>query len=146
MWTKTITPRFGEIDGQCHVNNCVPPTWFETARDPFFRLFHPKLDLGEEWNIVMAKYTVEFSSQMVLGADVEIRTFIKRIGRSSVTVYHEAWQNGVFCAKGDAVLVYYDLPNRKSIPIPERIREELQKHFVDENNPNLRSRSGRISR
>lgn len=131
MWTKSITPRFGEIDGQHHVNNCVPPEWFETARDPFFRLFHPKLDLAEEWNIVMAKYGVEFIDQMRLGEDVEIRTFIKTIGRSSVTVYQEGWQGGRLCVKGEAILVYYDNANRKSLAIPGRIRAELEKHPVE---------------
>lgn len=131
MWTKTITPRFGEIDGQHHVNNCVPPTWFETAREPFFRLFHPELDLEKEWNIVMAKYSVDFHSQMRLGADVEIRTFIRKIGRSSVTVYQEGWQNGMLSVTGEAVLVNYDKVNCKSRPIPEHVREALREHMAE---------------
>lgn len=144
MWTKTITPRFGEIDGQLHVNNCVPPTWFETAREPFFRLFHPDLDLEQEWNIVMARYSVDFCNQMRFGVDVEIRTFIKKIGRSSVTVYQEAWQNGVLGVKGEAILVNYDKAALKSIPIPERIREELAKHMLEDSEHDPRPGSRRL--
>ena len=144
MWTKLITPRFGEIDGQRHVNNCVPPTWFETAREPFFRLFHPELDLEKEWNIVMAKYGVDFHNQMRLGADIEIRTYIKKIGRSSVTVYQEGWQNGVLSVTGEAVLVNYDKANCKSLPIPEHIRESLAGHLVENDIQGMRSRSGRL--
>lgn len=144
MWSKLITPRFGDVDGQRHINNCVPSMWFETAREPFFRLFHPDLDLAESWNLVMAKYSVEFISEMRLGADVEIRTFIKKIGRSSITVYQEAWQCGVLGAKGEAIIVYYDLAGGKSMVIPDALREELGKHMVDKDNPNLRSRSGML--
>ena len=140
----SITPRFGDVDGLRHVNNCVPPIWFETAREPFFRLFHPNLDLAEEWNLVMARYSVDFISQLRLNGVVEIRTFIKKIGRSSVTVHQEAWQNGLLGARGEAVLVYYDLAALKSLPIPESIREELAGHMIDPDNPPASARSGRF--
>ena len=143
MWTKSITPRFGDIDGLRHINNCMLPVWFEIGREPIFRYFHPDLDL-EGWRLIMAKISVDFVSQMRLGADIEIRTFIKKIGRSSMTVYQEAWQDGELGAKGEAIIVHYDFDNLKSLPIPEDIREELLKHMVDEDNPNLRSRSGRF--
>ena len=144
MWKKSITPRFGDVDGLRHINNCKLPEWFELARDPAFRFFHPKLDL-ENWSLIMAKITVDFISQMRLGYDVEVRTYIKKIGRSSFTVYQEAWQEGVLGAKGEAIIVYYDFQNLKSLPIPDSIRAELEKHMVDETNPNLRSRSGRLA-
>lgn len=143
MWSKIVTPRFGDVDGLRHINNCMIPIWFELGREPAFRLFHPDLDLGN-WQLIMAKISIEFTSQMRLGADVEIRTFVRKIGRSSVTVYQEAWQNGVLGAKGEAIIVYYDFVNEKSLTIPEAIRTELERHLVSPDNPNLRTRSGRF--
>jgi acyl-CoA thioester hydrolase len=145
MWTKFVTPRFGDIDGLRHINNCMLPIWFETAREPFFRLFHPNLDLDDEWQLIMAKITVEFMSQMRLGADVEIRTFIKKIGRSSMTLYQEAWQGGVLGAKGEAVVVHYDFREKKSLPIPEAIRIELERHPINESGQSGKSGSVRFS-
>lgn len=142
-WKTIVTPRFGDVDGLRHINNCVVPEWFELAREPLFRLFHSHLDL-EAWNLIMAKISVEYVSQMRLGSDVEIRTYIKKIGRSSCTVYQEAWQEGKLGCKGDAVLVHYDFENNKSLPIPDHIVAEMRMHLVDEDNPNLRTRSGRM--
>lgn len=145
MWKKIVTPRFGDIDGLRHINNCMLPVWFELAREPMFRLFHPDFGKGmDDWRLIMARISVDFTSQMRLGADVEIRTYVRKIGRSSLTVFQEAWQDGELGAKGEAVIVHYDFPNKKSLPIPEPVRDELVKHMVEEDNPNLKTRSGRF--
>ena len=143
MWERTVTPRFGDVDGLRHINNCMIPVWFELAREPVFRLFHPDLDL-ENWRLIMAKITIDYVSQMRLGADVLLRTYIKKIGRSSMTIYQEAWQNGLLGCKGESVVVHYDFVNLKSLPIPDEIVAVLLKNLVEEDNPNLRSRSGRL--
>ncbi len=143
MWKKKVTPRFGDVDGLRHINNCMLPIWFEIGREPCFRLFHPDLDLTH-WQLIMAKISVEFTYQMRLGADVEIHTYVRKIGRSSVTMYQEAWQEGNLGAKGDSVMVYYDFDGLKSLTIPESIRLQLEKHMVDSDHPYLRTRSGRF--
>lgn len=145
MWTKSVTPRFGDIDGLRHINNCLLPVWFELAREPVFRLFHPDLNMNmDDWRLIMARISIDFTAQMRLGSDVEIRTFIKKLGRSSLTVFQEAWQDGELGAKGEAVIVHYDFRNQKSLPIPDHVRVELDRHLVDEDNPNLKTRSGRL--
>lgn len=143
MWKKSITPRFGDIDGLRHVNNCMLPIWFETAREPLFRLFHPEFDTAVDWRLIMARISVDFVSQMRLGFDVEIRTFVKKMGRSSLTVYQEAWQEGELGAKGEAVVVHYDFANRKSLPIPDEVRRELERHMYE--NDGETKTSGRAS-
>lgn len=144
MWKTAITPTFGDTDALKHINNCVLPVWFENARTPMLRYFHPDLNLDEEWSLIMAKMTIDFVSQMRFGADVEVRTFIRKLGRSSFTTYQEAWQDGELGAKGEAVIVHYDYRIPKAVPIPEAIRARLAKHMVDADNPNLRTRSGRF--
>ena len=144
MWETSVTPRFGDIDGLRHINNCMLPVWFELAREPIFRLFHPDLKL-DDWQLIMARISVDFVTQMRLGVDVGIKTFIKKIGRSSITVYQEAWQEDRLGAKGEATIVYYDFAALKSLSIPDSIRKELERHMMEEDNPNLRTRSGRFS-
>ena len=143
MWKKTVTPRFGDIDGLRHINNCLLPQWFELARDPMFRLFHPGLAM-DDWRLIMARISVDFVAQMRLGSDVEIRTYVKKLGRSSFTVYQEAWQDGQLGAKGEAVIVYYDFKNRKSLPIPDDIRAQLARCLLPEDGGASRPRSGRF--
>ena len=129
MWIKSVTPGFGDIDGLRHVNNCMLPVWFELAREPVFRLFHPDLSYPD-WQLIMARISVDFVAQMRIGYDVELRTFIRKLGRSSLTVYQEAWQNGQLGAKGEAVIVHYDFVNQKSLAIPGHIREVFAQHMA----------------
>jgi acyl-CoA thioester hydrolase len=129
MFTKIVTPRFGDVDGLRHINNTMLPVWFELGRDPLFRYFNPELSL-ESWNLIMAHIDVDFLLPMTLGADIEIRTSLARIGNSSLTVHQEAWQNGSLSAQGNAVVVHYDFTSRQSRPIPDAIRAQLKEHLA----------------
>ena len=129
MFSKTVTPRFGDVDGLRHINNTMLPVWFELGREPLFRYFNPGMSL-ENWNLIMAHIDVDFVVPMALGADIEIRTTVSKIGRTSFTVHQEAWQSGSLCAKGSAVVVHYDFANKKSLPIPHDIRALLEEHLA----------------
>lgn len=122
-----ITPKFGDTDALGHINNICLPEWFEAARNPIFRLFVPGLDFSK-WNLIMVHIDVDFKGQLYYGQDVEIRSSISKIGNTSFTVYHEAWQNGGLCASGSAVIVHFDFQTQKPVPIPESIRDELARH------------------
>ncbi len=143
MWVKTVSPRFGDADALRHINNCMLPQWFELGRDPLCRIFMPVLDY-DNFCLIMARISVDFVGQMRFGEDIEIRTYVKKVGRSSVTVYQEAWQGGQLGAKGDSTMVHYDFHNEKSVPIPQPIRDELEKHLLPEDSHPPRSRSGRF--
>lgn len=131
MFSTTVSPRFGDIDGLGHVNNTVLPIWFEIGRNPIFRLFSPDLDLSPDiWHLILVRTEFDFLRQMYFRSEVEIRTFIAKIGNSSFTVGHEAWQEGELKVKGQAVLVYYDFKLQKTIPLPDSIREVLKAHML----------------
>ena len=133
MFKDYITPRFGDIDGLKHVNNTVVADWFEIGRNGIFRYFTPDLNLSyEKWKLIMVRTEFDFVSQMFFGRDVEIRTYLLKIGNSSFTIGHEAWQYGELKAKGKAVIVHYDFIEKKSKPIPYEIKEKLINHLIDE--------------
>ncbi len=133
MFVTTVTPRFGNIEGLGHVNNTVLPEWFELARNPIFRMFEPDLDLShEKWGLIMARIDFDFLGEIFFNGDVEIRTYVKRLGNKSFTLHHEAWQRGELKTKGDAVLVCYDFVNKRSKPLPEDIKEALAEHLIPE--------------
>ncbi|MDD3984833.1 MAG: thioesterase family protein [Methanobacterium sp.] len=131
MYNMVITPRFGDIDGLRHVNNTVVAIWFEKARNPIFRMFTPDLDLSyENWKLIMVKTEFNFLNQMYYGKDVEIKTYILKIGNTSFTIGHEAWQNGKLAVKGEAVVVHFDFIEKKTIP--DSIRSKLNEHLMVE--------------
>lgn len=131
MFSTIVSPRFGDIDGLGHVNNTVLPVWFETGRNSVFRLFSPDLDLSPDvWHLILVRTEFDFLHQMYFRYDVEIRTYIAKIGNSSFTVGHEAWQEGELKVKGQAVLVYYDFKLQKAIPLPDSLRNILKAHML----------------
>ena len=127
MYSLMITPKFGDIDGLGHVNNTVMPGWFEQARNPIYRFFNPEFQF-EGWNLILAHYEVDFIAQLYFQQDVEIRTWIDKIGRSSFEVYQEAWQNDRLGTRGKTVLVHFDFETQKSQMIPAGIREKMEEH------------------
>jgi acyl-CoA thioester hydrolase len=130
MFVTKISPRFGDVDGLGHINNTVLAIWFETGRNPLFRMFEPNLNLSPEtWPLIMAHTDFDFVGELFFQYDVEIRTFIDRIGSKSFTVYHEAWQEGRLCVTGKAVVVHYDFKKKETTPIPEDKKKLLAEHL-----------------
>jgi acyl-CoA thioester hydrolase len=130
MYSVTVSPRFGNIDGLGHINNIVLAEWFELGRNPLFRVFEPNLNLSyKTWPLIMAHTDYDFVGQMFFQYDVEIRTYIGRIGNKSFTVYHEAWQEGRLCAKGNAVVVHFDFAHEQTTPLPEDKKRLLEAHL-----------------
>lgn len=128
MFSQRVTPRFGDMDGLRHINNTVLPQWFELARTPVFKLFVDDVTDYDSWNMILARLELDFVSQMRFGSDVEIKTWVDKIGNSSFVIAHEAWQNGKLGAKCKAVCVHFDFKIQKSAPIPDDIRKKLEEH------------------
>lgn len=128
MWTNTLEPRFAETDALGHINNTVLPVWFEDARTPIFELFCPGMDTNN-WHLIIAKIDVEFLAELYYGKTVEVRTYMKKIGNSSMVIGHEAWQEGILTAKGSAVMVHFDHDSKSSKPISAETRAILEQHL-----------------
>lgn len=131
MFSENISPRFSDTDALGHINNTMVPIWFEGARTPVFKLFTPELDL-KNWPLILAKINVDFEAQMFYGLDMEVRTFISRIGGSSFDVFQELWQQGKRVASGTAVMVHFDYRAQKTALIPDNIRGILNQHLFEE--------------
>jgi acyl-CoA thioester hydrolase len=137
MFTITVTPRFGDMDIFGHVNNTVPVLWFELARNPLFKIFDSQLKLSREtFPLIMAHTDYDYLDQIYFQYEVEIRTWISRIGNKSFTMYHEAWQEGRLCVKCNAVIVYYDYKAEAATPIPDDKKKLLEEHLMTYNSTN----------
>ena len=114
----------------CIRDNTVVAQWFEGARDPVFKWFTPDLNLSN-WKLILAKTTVEFHAELQYGAEVELKTYISRIGNSSFDVYQEAWQDDKKCASGTAVMVHFDHKNKKSQKISAATIDTMKANFIE---------------
>ncbi|MCL6515336.1 thioesterase family protein [Alicyclobacillus sp.] len=127
MFITRIRPRVSETDGVGHINNTTIPVWFEAGRHEIFQLFMPDLSF-KDWNLVIVHMSVDFVKETFYGRDVEIRTWIRRIGNSSLEIGEALYQDGEVRARGRSTYVYFSQRERRAQPIPPDIRRALAPH------------------
>lgn len=126
MLETRIEPFFSDTDLLGHINHCMIPVWFEHARLPIFRLFTPSLD-AQNWKLIVARIEIDYQAQLYYGKEIFLKTGIEKMGNSSMTIRHQAIQEGTIGAQGKVIMVHFDYKNRKALPIPESIRLSLEK-------------------
>src|SRR5690554_7974365 len=129
MFTLKFAPSFTDTDALGHINNTRLPVWFERARNDLFKLFTADLD-PKKWRLILASIKVDFLGELFYGEDIEIRTYLNKIGNSSFVVVQEAWQNGKMGSRGEAILVHYSFEKKASMPIEGELREALTAHLI----------------
>ena len=130
MFKSIIDVSSRDTDSLGHVNNTSLPLWFETSRNPVYKIFNPTMELTPNvWNLIMVHTEFDYLDQIYYGFEVEIRTYIEKISNTSFTVYQEAWQKGKLRGTGRAILVDFDFNKQEKVEIPEGIKRELQKHL-----------------
>jgi len=119
--------RFSDCDMMQHVNNAVYLNYFEEARIHYFRQL-----LGTDWDwrkqgILLRKNELEYLKPVFLHEPVEITCFLKHIGEKSFTLTYEVRVNNDLRTVGTSVLVCFDSSIMQSIPIPQKMRDGLNK-------------------
>lgn len=133
MFKSIIDVSSRDTDALGHVNNTSIPLWFETSRNPLYKIFNPTMELNPKtWNLIMVHTEFDYLDQIFFGKTIEIRTYVEKIGNTSVTVYQEAWQDDNLTANGKAILVQFDFNKQEKVLISENIRKELEKHLFVE--------------
>ncbi|WP_163577932.1 acyl-CoA thioesterase [Halomonas faecis] len=128
MFVRTIEPAFYDTDALGHVNNTRLPAWFELARNDLFKLFTPDLDPAK-WRLIMARMEIDYRAELHYGHEIELRTYLARLGNSSFTVAQEAWQKGELTNLGHTVLVHFDHATKRAVPIEGELRAALESHL-----------------
>ncbi len=116
-----IQVRYADIDSLNHVNNATFLTYLEMGRINFF---HEKIgaDFFKRNMMVMARMEIDYLSTIVLGDSVTVRTWIDRVGTTSITFGNEILKNGsVQCARAVSVAVLVDSEGKK-VEVPGDIR------------------------
>ncbi|PTX60781.1 acyl-CoA thioester hydrolase [Melghirimyces profundicolus] len=128
MFRTVIQPRVSETDGVGHINNTTVPVWFEAGREPIFKMFTPDLSF-DRWKMVIVNMNVDYLDQLYYGKEVEVLTWVQKIGNTSLVLEEELHQEGRLCAKGTATYINFHLSTQKPEPIPPEIREQLEAHM-----------------
>ncbi|MDO5579776.1 MAG: thioesterase family protein [Planctomycetia bacterium] len=126
-----ILPQIIDTDVYGHINYLAVSVWFDRARTSLYREFAPDLR-PEGIGVVILKTEVLYKKELHWTEDVLIRTMIIHIGEKSFQVRQEAWQGGICCATGTVVFSGFDFVHRTSALIPDRIREVLNRHYIED--------------
>jgi len=124
-WAKDMV-RYADTDRQGHVNNAVFATFLETGRVAI--LCVPDKPLAPEGaSFVIARLTLDFRAEIRWPCEIAIGTTVLRLGSSSVTLGQGLFVDQQCVATAETVIVLMDEATRKSRPIPEQTRAELQR-------------------
>jgi acyl-CoA thioester hydrolase len=119
--------RWGDMDAMGHVNNTVYFRYIEQARVQWLSetgYFMPDAKLGP----VVVNAHCTFIKQLKYPGEIEIRSFVGAIGRSSFETMQEIRrvdEPDVLCAEGGAKVVWVDYAAEKSTPLPDEVRRLL---------------------
>lgn len=128
MFKTIIRPRVSETDGAGHINNTTLPVWFEAGREEIFEMFTPDHSF-KNWKCVILNSNIDYLSQIYYGNEVEVQTWVSKIGNTSFTLYEELYQSGTLCARSTAVYVNFNFEKQSKEVIPDAIREKLTAHL-----------------
>lgn len=129
MFRTRIHPRFCDTDALGHIGNTVIPVWLLEGREPLLRLFVTDLDFRQA-SLVVVRTEIDFLAELRFGSDVEVTTAVEKIGNSSLVVLQEVFQDDAARCRARTVMVNFDTQTRRSQPIPEGIRRQLEEHLV----------------
>ncbi len=123
--TEIMPIRWGDMDAMGHVNNTIYFRYIEQARISWFEAIGARSGAkGQGPVIVNASCT--FIKQLVYPGNVEIKTYVGEVGRSSLQTYQElrpSYDTEKIYAEGAAKVVWVDYERGKSVPLPDSIRK-----------------------
>ncbi len=112
-----IQVRFSDTDALGHVNNASFAQYSEIGRLAF------GTDTGQQVkSLILARLAIDFRAQINLGDRVIVRTWVERIGRSSVTMKQTILANGNIAADIGCVIVHFDYATNR----PKELTPELK--------------------
>lgn len=124
----SIEVRYGDLDPQGHVNNARFLTYMEQARIEYIR----QLGLWnggsfQEIGIILADIQVSFRAPILFGMQVLAGVRISRLGNKSLVMDYRLAdaETGQEFAAGSSVIVTYDYPSERTIPIPDSWRKVI---------------------
>ncbi|MEY2893366.1 MAG: hypothetical protein RJA98_3274 [Pseudomonadota bacterium] len=122
-----IPIRWGDMDAMGHVNNTIYFRYFETLRVEWLAVRNAAPNPQGVGPVIVNAFC-NFIKQLEFPGDVLAKHFVANPGRSSFDTYmtlERVDQPGVICATGGAKVVWVDVKQQKSVPLPAWLRTEL---------------------
>ncbi|ADC51573.1 thioesterase superfamily protein [Alkalihalophilus pseudofirmus OF4] len=126
-----VKVRFCETDALGHLNNVSYFIYLEEARVEFFKALNPDMTI-ENWNIILASTSCDFIKQVYFDEILSIETSVEKIGTSSFHIVHEVFNPAKeVVARGRAAVVHFDFHSQTTEPLPDFMKERLNKYYQE---------------
>lgn len=130
-YKKSVTPQFSDTNGAGHIDHLAYADWFDRVRVYLYREMDPTLKFFPR-GLVVVTTTVFYRCEASVLEDVEIRVWVKKIGRKSFEVQQDAWQRGRCCAQCRTVFCGFNRETRASEVLSDEYRAVLEKYLWHE--------------
>ena len=121
----TITPRFGETDGNGHINNCSIAAWFEAGRTGYMAAAGGEFS-GAEKGWYLVNVNIDYIAEAFFGNDVTVEVCLQNIGTTSLKLAAKMYQNDKQFMRGQATLVHFDKQLRQKAALPSDLKDNLK--------------------
>jgi acyl-CoA thioester hydrolase len=125
---ERLRVRWSETDAQGIVFNGHYLTFFDIAITEYWRaigLPYPAALEGTGVDLFAVKSTVEYLAPARYDDWIEVGCHAARIGRSSIAFDLAIWRDAQPITKGEVVYVCADPAERRSVPVPDKLRQAI---------------------
>jgi acyl-CoA thioester hydrolase len=129
LFVHRLDVRFRDCDPLGHANNAVYLTYLEQTRLHCWRALWGFGQAGSTVpGVIMARAEIDYRRPAQYGQTLEIRMSVAALGRTSFTYDYEIVdEEGRVMANARTVQVMYDYQAARPVPIPDDIRQKMQK-------------------
>lgn len=127
-FSHRLRVRWAEVDMQGIVFNGHYLTWFDVAVTEYWRalgLPHPETTADTGGELYAVKATLEYLRPARYDDQLDVHMRCARLGRSSMRFLLEIWREEEQLVKGELIYVHADPAERRSSPLPPRLRERV---------------------
>lgn len=120
--------RWGDMDAMGHVNNTQYFRYMESIRIEWLFQVGGKPDMNGEGFVIVNAFC-NFIRQLEYPGEVLARQYVANAGRSSFDAFvtlERYDQPGVLYATGGATTVWLNIPQGKTVPLPEWLRKIVE--------------------
>ena len=127
--------RFNDTDQLGHVNNAVFAVMLEQGRSELAAETGLPLGGGTQ-TLVIVRLELDFVREMSWPGDVDIETWVSRLGERSIQLRQRLMQGGRECGQALTILCVLDRTTGRAMPLMPEWREALERWVVADPGPN----------
>jgi acyl-CoA thioester hydrolase len=122
-----VQVRFRDVDAFGHVNNAVFFSYVELARIRYLLEVIEPEETFDRLPLILARVELDYRAPIQFGTDVTVETRVEHVGRTSFGMSHRmtAGPDDGVVADVQTVLVAYDYPNARPMPVPDDWRRRF---------------------